>query len=58
MFPSGPSMCKTGKSSTESYIVSHNILLFHAAAYRRYFKVSKKQISSQRMINTKKKKVY
>lgn len=29
-------LCKKGKSSTEPYIVAHNILLSHAAAYRSY----------------------
>ncbi|KAG4968032.1 Putative beta-glucosidase 41 [Glycine soja] len=29
-------LCKKGKSSTDSYIVVHNILLSHAGAYRSY----------------------
>lgn len=32
----GHLVCKKGKSSTEPYIVAHNILLSHAAAYRSY----------------------
>ncbi|KAK7342598.1 hypothetical protein VNO80_25554 [Phaseolus coccineus] len=32
----GRLLCKKGKSSTEPYIVAHNILLSHAAAYRSY----------------------
>ncbi|KAL7087809.1 hypothetical protein ACP275_13G091000 [Erythranthe tilingii] len=32
----GHLICKTGKSSVEPYIVAHNILLAHAAAYRTY----------------------
>ncbi|KAI4333785.1 hypothetical protein L6164_018548 [Bauhinia variegata] len=32
----GHFLCKKGKSSTEPYIVAHNILLSHAAAYRSY----------------------
>ncbi|XP_014632228.1 putative beta-glucosidase 41 isoform X3 [Glycine max] len=32
----GHLLCKKGKSSTEPYIVAHNILLSHAAAYRSY----------------------
>ncbi|KAL6975335.1 putative beta-glucosidase 41 [Sarracenia purpurea var. burkii] len=32
----GHLVCKKGKSSTEPYIVAHNILLAHAAAYRSY----------------------
>ncbi|KAG4166588.1 hypothetical protein ERO13_A13G142600v2 [Gossypium hirsutum] len=37
----GGLLCNSGNSSTEPYIVAHNILLSHAAAYhsyRRYFK--------------------
>lgn len=40
----GGLLCKTGNSSTEPYIVAHNILLSHAAAYHSYrknFKVSR-----------------
>lgn len=39
----GHLLCKTGNSSTEPYIVAHNILLSHASAYRSYqlhFKVT------------------
>ncbi|XP_022716987.1 putative beta-glucosidase 41 isoform X2 [Durio zibethinus] len=32
----GGLLCKTGNSSTEPYIVAHNILLSHAAAYHSY----------------------
>ncbi|KAI8557662.1 hypothetical protein RHMOL_Rhmol04G0027900 [Rhododendron molle] len=32
----GHVICKKGKSSTEPYIVAHNILLAHAATYRTY----------------------
>ncbi|KAH7544266.1 hypothetical protein JRO89_XS15G0138200 [Xanthoceras sorbifolium] len=32
----GHVFCKTGKSSVEPYIVAHNILLSHAAAYHSY----------------------
>lgn len=32
----GHMFCKTGKSSTEPYIVAHNVLLSHATAYRTY----------------------
>ncbi|KAK4398452.1 putative beta-glucosidase 41 [Sesamum angolense] len=32
----GHLICKAGKSSVEPYIVAHNILLSHAAAYRTY----------------------
>ncbi|XP_065862227.1 putative beta-glucosidase 41 [Euphorbia lathyris] len=32
----GHVLCKTGNSSVEPYIVAHNILLSHAAAYRTY----------------------
>ncbi|KAI3954360.1 hypothetical protein MKW92_028720 [Papaver armeniacum] len=32
----GHLICKKGKSSTEPYIVGHNILLSHATAYRTY----------------------
>ncbi|XP_010644313.1 putative beta-glucosidase 41 [Vitis vinifera] len=32
----GHLFCKTGESSTEPYIVAHNILLSHAAAYHNY----------------------
>ncbi|KAG8386226.1 hypothetical protein BUALT_Bualt03G0126900 [Buddleja alternifolia] len=32
----GHLICKTGKSSVEPYIVAHNILLSHAAAYHTY----------------------
>lgn len=32
----GHLICKSGKSSVEPYIVAHNILLAHAAAYRSY----------------------
>ncbi|KAF5461045.1 hypothetical protein F2P56_020871 [Juglans regia] len=32
----GHLLCKMGKSSTEPYIVAHNILLSHAAAYHSY----------------------
>lgn len=48
----GHLLCKKGKSSTEPYIVAHNILLSHAAAYRSYqlhFKVSNRP-SSQLII--------
>lgn len=39
----GGLLCKAGNSSTEPYIVAHNMLLSHAAAYhsyRRNFKVN------------------
>lgn len=39
----GHLFCKNGDSSTEPYIVAHNILLSHAAAfhtYERHFKVN------------------
>lgn len=32
----GHLFCKTGKSSVEPYVVAHNVLLSHAAAYRTY----------------------
>ncbi|KAH6767973.1 beta glucosidase 41 [Perilla frutescens var. frutescens] len=32
----GHLVCKTGKSSVEPYVVAHNILLSHAAAYHTY----------------------
>lgn len=32
----GHVFCKKGKSSTEPYIVAHNILLSHAVVYRTY----------------------
>ncbi|XP_048235089.1 putative beta-glucosidase 41 isoform X1 [Ricinus communis] len=32
----GHLLCKTGNSSVEPYVVAHNILLSHAAAYRSY----------------------
>lgn len=32
----GHVFCKTGKSSIEPYVVAHNILLSHAAAYHSY----------------------
>ena len=32
----GRLFCKKGKSSTEPYIVAHNILLSHATAYHSY----------------------
>ncbi|XP_057458463.1 beta-glucosidase 25 isoform X2 [Lotus japonicus] len=43
----GHLVCKKGKSSTEPYIVAHNILLSHAAAYRSYQQHFKEQQGGQ-----------
>lgn len=42
--------CKEGKSSVEPYVVAHNILLSHAAAYHTYqkhFKVKNTDITEK-----------
>ncbi|XP_057766527.1 putative beta-glucosidase 41 isoform X2 [Salvia miltiorrhiza] len=38
----GHLICKAGKSSVEPYVVAHNVLLSHAAAYRTYHNNFKK----------------
>ncbi|EOY12676.1 Beta glucosidase 41 isoform 2 [Theobroma cacao] len=43
----GGLLCKTGNSSTEPYIVAHNILLSHAAAYHSYRKNFKERQGGQ-----------
>lgn len=47
----GHVFCKTGQSAVEPYIVAHNILLSHAAAYHSY------QINFKVLIFTKKNKI-
>ncbi|KAI5674833.1 hypothetical protein M9H77_15197 [Catharanthus roseus] len=43
----GHLFCKGGKSSVEPYVVAHNILLSHAAAYHSYHKNFKKSQGGQ-----------
>ncbi|KAM6580396.1 hypothetical protein CsatA_004170 [Cannabis sativa] len=43
----GHLFCKKGNSSTEPYIVAHNILLSHAAAYHTYQRTFKKEQGGQ-----------
>ncbi|XP_027127621.1 putative beta-glucosidase 41 isoform X2 [Coffea arabica] len=43
----GHLFCKGGKSSVEPYIVAHNILLSHAAAYHNYHRNFKKRQGGQ-----------